>query len=302
MANGQGNVLTGTDGVDVFAFAEGHGHDTIRDFDAAKDLIDLSGFVHGISWEDLSGNMTAITNPDDGSVVGVQIDLTEWGGGTVDVMGVSSVDELAEANFRLPDFQVIQGTDGDDSIYAHSSTPTAFAIYGGEGNDFLAGNSEDDAIHGGAGDDFLLGADGDDTIRGGEGNDILGGGRGDDRMDGGAGDDLLVGTSGDDTLTGGAGADIFRYGPRAVGEESNGNDTITDFTAGEDRIDLSYFASLEGYDDLEIVQDGADVVIDLTDRGGGTITLESVSLADLDAYDFIFHAGSGQVEAPADGM
>ncbi len=304
MANGQGtgSVLTGTDGMDVFAFAEGHGHGTIRDFDAARDIIDLSGFAHGITWEDLSGKTTTITDPDDGSVVGVQIDLTEWGGGTIDVMGVSSADELAEANFSLPDFQVIQGTDGNDSIYAYGSGPTTFAMYGGEGDDFLAGNSENDAIHGGEGRDILLGLDGDDTVRGGQGDDILAGGRGDDTVDGGAGNDLLIGGPGDDTLTGGEGADTFRYGPSDIADEREGNDTITDFTAGEDRIDLSYFESLGGYDALEIAQDGADVVIDLTGRGGGTITLENVSLAELDAYDFIFHEASGQAEATVDGM
>ena len=99
-------------------------------------------------------------------------------------------------------------------------------------------------------------------------------------MAGQGGRDVLFGGSGDDTLNGGAGNDWL------VGGE--GNDTITDFTDGEDMIDLSAFSSISGFSDLTITQDGDDTVIDLGAHGGGEITLEDFTSTDLDATDFGF--------------
>ena len=54
-----------------------------------------------------------------------------------------------------------------------------------------------------------------------------------------------VGGFGDDTLTGGLGSDRFRFAP------STGTDTITDFTVGEDLIEL--VRGLK-FSDLQITQ------------------------------------------------
>ena len=81
--------------------------------------------------------------------------------------------------------------------------------------------------------DSVNGGDGFDDLKGGIGDDALDGGKDDDSLDGGDGNDLLQGGFGDDVMTGGAGADVFHIIP------GNGADTITDFTAGEDLIDLS---------------------------------------------------------------
>ena len=105
------------------------------------------------------------------------------------------------------------------------------------------------------------------------GRDVLFGGSGDDTLNGGAGNDWLVGGEGNDTITGDAG---------------DGRDTITDFTDGEDMIDLSAFSSISGFSDLTITQDGDDTVIDLGAHGGGEITLEDFTSTDLDATDFGF--------------
>ncbi|QUJ78059.1 type I secretion C-terminal target domain-containing protein [Sulfitobacter albidus] len=53
------------------------------------------------------------------------------------------------------------------------------------------------------------------------------GGAGDDTLNGGSGNDTLFGGWGDDEVTGGSGADRFVFGFQP------GNDTITDFDAGE---------------------------------------------------------------------
>ena len=90
------------------------------------------------------------------------------------------------------------------------------------------------------------------------------------------------GASGDDTLTGGAGADHFVFDP------NHGNDVVTDFTDGEDLIDLSAFSTISGFSDLTVTSDENGVTIDLTAHGGGTILLQGFALNDLDASDFLF--------------
>jgi Ca2+-binding RTX toxin-like protein len=108
------------------------------------------------------------------------------------------------------------------------------AILLGDGNDRFdaTGAVTGAGVQGGAGND---------TLTGGAGADRLDGGVGNDRIDGGAGNDLIIASTGRDTLTGGAGADVFVFA-RAV-DAGNGasRDTITDFTPGEDRIDVLGF-------------------------------------------------------------
>ena len=76
----------------------------------------------------------------------------------------------------------------------------------------------------------------------------------------------------------------------------HGNDTITDFTDGEDAIDLTAIAGIAGFEDLTITQEGNNAVIDLTAQDGVSITLKNFDVADLDAADFVFQ------ETPVDGI
>ena len=104
-------------------------------------------------------------------------------------------------------------------------TDTATTIIGGEAGDYIY-NSE--AVTTPV------------VIYAGEGNDDIVGGSADDRLFGGSGNDFLTGGAGDDTLTGGAGRDIFVITPSDLqGAGSEYEDTITDFTIGEDVIRLS---------------------------------------------------------------
>ena len=48
------------------------------------------------------------------------------------------------------------------------------------------------------------------------------------------------------------------------------------------------FADITSVDDLSMDQREGDVVIDLSNQGGGSITLQDFVIADLDASDFIF--------------
>ena len=98
-------------------------------------------------------------------------------------------------------------------------------IYGGPGNDTIDGRNDNDTLYGGSGND---------TIIGGQGNDVLYGGSGSDTITGNANDDRIYGGVGADTLSGNAGADTFYYLTLA-----DRGDTITDFTVGTDKIDVS---------------------------------------------------------------
>lgn len=98
-------------------------------------------------------------------------------------------------------------------------------------NDTLTGTGEQDVLDGGLGNDTLNGLGGNDRLIGGWGKDTL---------NGGDGDDVLIGGLGQDTLTGGAGRDVFRFESRLdSGTVNSTRDVITDFTRGQDRIDLS---------------------------------------------------------------
>ncbi|HRW73688.1 MAG TPA: tandem-95 repeat protein, partial [Ottowia sp.] len=66
---------------------------------------------------------------------------------------------------------------------------------------------------------------------------------GGDVIDGGSGDDRIFGMGGDDTLTGGAGNDKFFYSAL----RSDGNDTITDFTVGQDHVVIGDLMPLANY-------------------------------------------------------
>ncbi|MCW9046208.1 MAG: hypothetical protein OQK35_07735, partial [Alphaproteobacteria bacterium] len=81
--------------------------------------------------------------------------------------------------------------------------------------------------------------------------DTLNGGGGDDVLFGGAGNDTLIGGDGADNLIGGAGMDRFVY--TTTGDSAVGNsDTIQDFNADEDMIDISSFATDIGFTYLGI--------------------------------------------------
>ena len=147
-------------------------------------------------------------------------------------------------------------------------------------------------ISGNIGDHFnneINGGRGDDAIYGEQGRDILNGGAGDDEIYGGEDKDTINGGEGNDLLDGGPGADTFVFEP------GNGNDHIMDFTdvddaAIDDRIDLSAFTNGGSALTISDVSDAGtsvgNYVIDLTDFGGGMITVLGVT--SLGADDFFF--------------
>ena len=168
--------------------------------------------------------------------------------------------------------QIIQGTDGDDTIIGSLADDT---IVGNAGNDTIYGNAGNDSIVGGPGNDTIAGGPGNNIIRGVAGNNVLFGdltrdglsleeGFGDDIIFGGIDDDLIFGNQGNDTLDGGSGNDTI-YGGK-------GNDLIIgndgdDFLSGDEGNDLMYggtgndtLSGGPGNDSL-YGEDGDDVLI-----------------------------------------
>ena len=223
---------------------------------------------------------------------------------------------------------ILYGGYGNDKLYGdvgnrgsirNTSTGGDDELHGGAGDDFLYGDAEtiednsiggNDRLDGGEGNDILYGdaillddgaRGGDDILFGGDGNDILygdadinggwsGGGisrdskGGDDRLNGGRGNDTLYGDGYIKKLES-AGNDTFVF------NEDFGHDTIGDFVAGANSIDVIEFQGVAG------ISSFSDVLAHATTVDGNTlialdsnnsITILDVELEDLHMDDFRF--------------
>ncbi|NYT45449.1 heme peroxidase [Alcaligenaceae bacterium] len=166
------------------------------------------------------------------------------------------------------------GGSGHDNMKGQSGDDV---LNGGSGNDRLSGGAGDDVLNGGSGDDLLDGGSGDDVLNGGSGNDALKGGAGDDILNGGSGNDILSGGLGDDILTGGSGDDIFLFG---------GDDRITDFSIGEDRIDLRELGiTINTFSSsVTLMAAGDDTLLMIQ---GSNMMVDGVNPQDIDIDSFI---------------
>lgn len=175
----------------------------------------------------------------------------------------------------------------------YENDPQAGLRYILRGDDTVIANqtvAQNDVIETYAGDDIVLAGPGDDQVHGGKGDDILRGQAGDDHLWGGRGDDLLdggIGGVGKDILTGGRGSDTFVF------LADYGQDTITDFGRGQDRIQLS-LADFKSFQDIQAAweQVGDNVVITPVEPKmdtdvAQTLTIENVKIADLTPDDFL---------------
>jgi hypothetical protein len=107
-------------------------------------------------------------------------------------------------------------------------------------------------------------------------------------LQGTAGKDVIFATGHSDVLTGGGSQDQFVFAPTAG--TTDVQHTITDFTAGLDKIDLRQFGNIAALTDLTEVQQGSDTLITLD--GHDSLLLKNVAAASLSANDFILHPGS----------
>lgn len=175
--------------------------------------------------------------------------------------------------------------DTNDTNLTNVQAITAYQN-GGQIEIFAAGGGDIGITHlqaqTGRFDDTTYGTDQDDTLTGTWRSDLLVGGDGDDTLDGGMGADILMDGAGSDTLTGGWGADVFVFTKDGV------RDVITDFDAGEDRIDLSDFGrfyTLAGMG-VVITSNGAILTIDgeelqIITEWGNPLDLHSLPMENL---------------------
>lgn len=189
----------------------------------------------------------------------------------------------------------LYGGDGRDTLTGGSSNDQ---LFGGKGRDLLDGRDSADVLRGGTGADSLYGGTaggswGNQTLYGDTGEDVLSGGNGGDQLYGGAQNDSLNGGAGWDSLYGGDGNDLMQAGGGATVDYFTGGagaDTLlflaadggsqmflTDFTRGEDRIDLSDLNV--GFGDVS--KSGNWLTV-------GTLWINTAVAAQATAADFIF--------------
>lgn len=158
LAGGAGNDMLygGINSSDVYLFAAGHGHDTVRDatYQGGKftDTLRFDGAVSGSARFIRSGN-----------------DLT--------VKAYGEDDSVTVANyFQSVANRHVRFAFADKTLDAEAMKTAAMEIYGSDTGATLTGWNGNDTIHGGAGNDKIYGGYGKDTIIGGKGDDYLAGG------------------------------------------------------------------------------------------------------------------------------
>ena len=233
---GAGNdILTGGAGNDTFVYGNGQGNDTITDYTAGQDALQISsGTISG----------TALTNSNKDLVFTV-------GSGNITLNNASTKAislKDSRGSYTASNTAITLGSDFTGTMDAAKYLSTVKTIDGRNATKAvnITGNAQHNIIYAGK-------AGG--TVTGGAGNDTL---------YGGAGNDTLTGGAGNDTLTGGAGNDTFVYG------NGQGNDTITDYTAGQDVLQISS-GSISG---TALANSNKDLVFTV---GSGNITLNNAA-------------------------
>jgi Ca2+-binding RTX toxin-like protein len=198
-------------------------------------------------------------------------------GDTVVEVGGEGIDT---ANIYFDGYTLADNVERVDMRYGQ-----ALSVTGNGDANYMVGNALANVIDGGAGNDDLYG---------GYGTDLILGGDGDDRLDSGEDGPGTFETGYEnigDTMTGGAGADRFVVGWRFENDfEPNGHDTVTDFTDGEDQIEVwgaLDWVSIEQIDNGDGTFDTL-VVFDEMQYFDATLLLENVTADQITAEDFIF--------------
>lgn len=253
----------------------------------ADDLDGLTLEVDPSVSDDFNIEVAVITTEDDGdtaeSVTSLEIevavvepvittgthgkDTLEGGAGDDTLSGGNDKDKL----FGLEGDDHLDGGHGNDSLFGDIGDDV---LIGGTGKDQLDGGAGNDTLDGGSDKDTIEGGEGDDIIFGGYQDDKLYGGDGNDTIDGGTDDDYIEGGAGDDVLTGGWGSDEFKM------DEQSGHDIIQDIM-DQDTI---VFEGQEFHADDMIFNenDDGDVVVSFNGVEGQSVTLNGVSMDDLD--------------------
>lgn len=250
IGNGGKNLLEGGKGTDRFVVDTDDMLTRIVDLEAGE-AINIVG-LQAQTFDELKKQMVEV----DGTTM---IDL---GDGRVVILDGVGISDLSATQFSLEastakglaqsgavtgtkiapnsSLNTAIGTEGNDQIYGNGTA----MLVGGDGDDMYFVRGEGDRVFesaGGGNDTVLLYANSYTMDAGVEnvntkndtGVSITGNGLA-NIINGGDGADRIAGGAGADRLTGGGGDDVFVYSSLR-----DGGDTITDFTAGQDMIDVS---------------------------------------------------------------
>lgn len=131
------------------------------------------------------------------------------------------------------DMVTIKASRSSDTIIA---TDNGTLIFAGKGRDEVNSRQGDDVVPAARDDDTVTGGLGEDHLFGNQSDDLLIGDRTTSESSGNAdSNDTLSSGDGDDRMTGGTGADVFLF----LNPDAFETNLITDFTSGEDIIDVS---------------------------------------------------------------
>jgi len=279
------------------AFADGH----LRLVQSGTDLL-LQSDRDGVGVANGFVTIFTISNGYTGGFTAYNFD------GFIGNLTLTGIGALNEKLTGATGNDVLSGGDGNDKLIGLAGNDT---LDGGNGNDTLIGGSGDDTLIGGSGIDTVSYGDatsgvtvsladagphvtsaGSDTfssienLTGSAFGDTLTGDAGANTLYSGDGDDILNGGAGNDLLIGGSGADKFVF------DLGTGQDMVSDFASGTDKLDLSAF----GFADFTAVQAathdvGGNAVIDL--GGGDSVTLTGVTSSQLQSGDVILSGGGG---------
>nr|WP_280524917.1 Calx-beta domain-containing protein [Marinomonas communis] len=175
-----------------------------------------------------------LTNLPDDAVV-------QYGNDVIDsVNGVYTINVEVSGDVLVDDITVIS-KETDINVIAEINTNGI--------NDDLASTSDDNGVVGTRGDDYLEGTSEANTLIGNAGDDVLFGGH-----------DTAV-----DTLIGGSGSDIFVLDDTSV-------DTIQDFDASEDAIDISDLLDSNDQNEVQSLLDGLSLT--KNEDGSGSLSMK----------------------------
>ncbi|WP_051940195.1 putative Ig domain-containing protein [Stenoxybacter acetivorans] len=198
------DLLGGDEGRDIYEFSKGHGQDAICEYEY--------NVANTIRFTDVSFSEVLFQITDTRSLIlsgyqaGDQIEIRQF---FSKEYGLVDTFVFADQTLTLSDFQTIGFTmhGSDNSDWLSAGFPLVgypLNLYGGNGDDWVTGDSFNDVLYGEAGNDNLSGDDGNDILDGGIGNDGLVGGDGDDCY-------VFSGLFGQDIVTDMGGADTLRF-------------------------------------------------------------------------------------------